>query len=120
MLLLHPRCGSVDYSRLKYILYGAAPIPLELLRQSIQMFGAQFIQAYGMTETTGTISLLPPEAHDTEGNKRMRSAGKTLPGVAIRFVGADGAEVPTGEVGEVVTRTSNNKNGRASDRGRRG
>ncbi len=111
MLLLHPRCGSVDYSRLKYILYGAAPIPLELLRQCIQMFGAQFIQAYGMTETTGTISMLPPEDHDPEGNQRMRSAGKPLPGVEIRIMGADGAEVPTGEVGEVVTRSSNNMQG---------
>lgn len=108
MLLMHPRCASVDYSRLKYILYGAAPIPLELLRQCIKMFGAEFIQAYGMTETTGTICMLPPEDHDPEGNQRMRSAGKALPGVEIRILGPDGNEVPTGEVGEVVTRSSNN------------
>jgi len=108
MLLLHPRCASVDYSRLKYILYGAAPIPLELLRQCIKMFGAQFIQAYGMTETTGTICMLPPEDHDPEGNARMRSAGKALPGVEIVILGPDGDAVPTGEVGEVVTRSSNN------------
>ncbi|MGQ3100913.1 MAG: fatty acid--CoA ligase [Sphingopyxis solisilvae] len=107
-LLMHPRCATVDYSRLKYILYGAAPIPLELLRQCIQMFGAQFIQAYGMTETTGTISMLPPEDHDPAGNKRMRSAGKPLPGVEIKILGPDGEEMPTGEVGEVVTRSSNN------------
>ncbi len=111
MLLLHPRCASVDYGRLKYILYGAAPIPLDLLRQCIKMFGAQFIQAYGMTETTGTICMLPPEDHDPEGNKRMRSAGKPLPGVEIRILGPDGEEVPTGEVGEVVTRSSNNMQG---------
>ena len=111
MLLLHPRCASVDYSRLKYILYGAAPIPLDLLRQCIKMFGAQFIQAYGMTETTGTICMLPPEDHDPEGNKRMRSAGKPLPGVEIKVLGPDGNEVPTGEVGEVVTRSSNNMQG---------
>jgi fatty-acyl-CoA synthase len=108
MLLLHPRCASVDYSRLKYILYGAAPIPLELLRQCIKMFGAQFIQAYGMTETTGTICMLPPEDHDPEGNARMRSAGKPLPGVEVRILGPDGDDVPGGEVGEVVTRSSNN------------
>ncbi len=108
MLLMHPRCASVDYSRLKYILYGAAPIPLELLRQCIQVFGAQFIQAYGMTETTGTISMLPPEDHDPAGNKRMRSAGKPLPGVEMKILGADGGELPVGEVGEVVTRSSNN------------
>lgn len=108
MLLLHPRCAETDFSRLKYILYGAAPIPLELLRQCIKMFGADFIQAYGMTETTGTICMLPPEDHDPEGNKRMRSAGKALPGVEIRILGDDGQEVPVGEVGEVVTRSSNN------------
>ncbi|WP_257544129.1 fatty acid--CoA ligase [Sphingopyxis sp. DBS4] len=108
MLLMHPRCASVDYSRLKYILYGAAPIPLDLLRQCIKMFGAEFIQAYGMTETTGTICMLPPEDHDPEGNKRMRSAGKALPGVEIKILDADGKEVPTGDVGEVVTRSSNN------------
>lgn len=108
MLLMHPRCGNVDYSRLKYILYGAAPIPLELLRQCIQMFGAQFIQAYGMTETTGTVCMLPPEDHDPAGNKRMRSAGKPLPGVEIRVVDASGNDVAQGEVGEVITRSSNN------------
>lgn len=107
-LLMHPRCASVDFSRLKYILYGAAPIPLDLLRQCIKMFGAQFIQAYGMTETTGTISMLPPEDHDPDGNQRMRSAGKPLPGVEISILGPDGEELPTGEVGEVVTRSSNN------------
>lgn len=108
MLLMHPRCATVDYSRLKYILYGAAPIPLELLRQCIQMFGAQFIQAYGMTETTGTVCMLPPEDHDPNGNKRMRSAGKALPGVEIRVVDGNGNDVPVGEVGEVITRSSNN------------
>jgi acyl-CoA synthetase (AMP-forming)/AMP-acid ligase II len=108
MLLMHPRCASVDYSRLQYILYGAAPIPLDLLRQCIKMFGAQFIQAYGMTETTGTISMLPPEDHDPDGNKRMRSAGKPLPGVEIRIVDSDGEALPQGAVGEVITRSSNN------------
>jgi acyl-CoA synthetase (AMP-forming)/AMP-acid ligase II len=108
ILLQHPRCASVDYSRLKYILYGAAPIPLELLRQCIQMFGCEFIQNYGMTETTGTIVMLPPEDHDPNGNQRMRSAGKPLPGVEIKIVDGDGNELPVGEVGEVITRSSNN------------
>lgn len=108
ILLQHPRCSTVDFSRLKYILYGAAPIPLELLRQCIQMFQCGFIQAYGMTETTGTICMLPPEDHDPNGNPRMRSAGKPLPGVEIKVVDASGNEAPTGEVGEVWTRSSNN------------
>lgn len=108
MLLMHPRCADIDYSQLKYIIYGAAPIPLELLRQCIKVFGTQFVQAYGMTETTGAVCMLPPEDHDPEGNPRMRSAGKPLPGVEINIIGADGKAMPSGEVGEVITRSSNN------------
>jgi fatty-acyl-CoA synthase len=108
ILLQHPRCATVDFSSLRYILYGASPIPLELLRQCIARFGCQFIQAYGMTETTGTIVALGPEDHDPAGNPRMRAAGKALPGVEIRVVDSEGRDVPLGEVGEVITRSSNN------------
>ncbi len=108
ILLNHPRCATVDYARLKYILYGAAPIPLDLLRQCIDMFKCEFIQAYGMTETTGTIVMLPPEDHDPAGNERMRSAGKALPGVELKIVDTEGNELPLGEVGELITRSSNN------------
>ncbi len=111
ILLQHPRCPTVDFSRLKYILYGAAPIPLELLRQCILMFKCEFIQAYGMTETTGTIVMLPPEDHDPNGNARMRSAGKALPGVELKIVDTAGNEMPAGEVGELWTRSSNNMAG---------
>lgn len=108
LLLNHPDCASTDFSRVKYISYGASPIPLELLRQCIEMFGAQFVQNYGMTETTGTICVLPPEDHSVEGNKRMRSAGKPLPGVELIIRGAEGQALPPGEIGEIVTRSSSN------------
>ncbi len=111
MLINHPRCSSVDYSKLRYILYGAAPIPLELLRQCIAMFGSQFVQVYGMTETSGTIIVLPPEDHDPAGNARMRAAGVALPGVELKIAGDDGQELPFGEVGELMTRSSNNMQG---------
>ncbi len=108
MVINHPRAATTDFSRLKYIIYGAAPIPLELLRQCIAVFGAQFLQAYGMTETTGTIVMLWPEDHDPNGNVRMRAAGRALPGVELKIVDEAGGEVPTGEVGEIMTRSSNN------------
>ena len=108
IMLQQPRCTQVDYSRLKYILYGAAPMPLELLRQCMTVFNAEFIQVYGMTETTGTITMLPPEDHDPNGNARMRSAGKPLPGVEIRIVDGAGEDLAPREVGEIWTRSSNN------------
>ena len=110
MVIQHPKAKQTDFSRLKYVMYGAAPIPLELLRQAVETISnADFLQCYGMTETTGTIAMLFPEDHSLEdGNPRMRSAGKALPGVEIRIVGEDGEELPRGQVGEIVTRSSNN------------
>jgi acyl-CoA synthetase (AMP-forming)/AMP-acid ligase II len=109
MLIQHPLAAETDFSRLKYVLYGAAPIPLELLRQAVTTIPrAEFMQCYGMTETTGTICILPPADHDMAGNARMRSAGRAAPGVELRVVDGDGHELPRGEVGEVETRSSSN------------
>lgn len=69
---------------------------------------AGFCQFYGMTETTGTIIVLPPEDHDPEGNERMRSAGKPLPGVEVKIVDSTGKEVGVREVGEICTRSNSN------------
>jgi acyl-CoA synthetase (AMP-forming)/AMP-acid ligase II len=102
-----PRARQVDFSRLKYMLYGASPIPAALLKECIEVFGCGFVQMYGMTETTGTIVALPPEDH-IEGLDRMRSAGKALPGVELVILDANGNRLPPGEVGEIATRSGSN------------
>jgi fatty-acyl-CoA synthase len=105
-----PRARSVDFLRLKYMLYGASPIPAALLKECIEVFKCGFVQMYGMTETTGTIVALPPEDH-VEGSERMRSAGKALPGVELAILDADGKPLPPGEVGEIATRSGSNMAG---------
>jgi acyl-CoA synthetase (AMP-forming)/AMP-acid ligase II len=102
-----PRARQVDFSHLKYMLYGASPIPAALLKECIEVFKCGFVQMYGMTETTGTIVALPPEDH-VEGLDRMRSAGKALPGVELAILDADGKRLPPGEVGEIATRSGSN------------
>jgi acyl-CoA synthetase (AMP-forming)/AMP-acid ligase II len=102
-----PRARSVDFSRLKYMLYGASPIPASLLKECIEVFGCGFVQLYGMTETTGSIVALPPEDH-IGGLERMRSAGKALPGVELAILDANGNPLPPGEVGEIATRSGSN------------
>jgi acyl-CoA synthetase (AMP-forming)/AMP-acid ligase II len=101
MVLLHPDARATDYSTVQYIHYGASPIPLDLLRQAIDVFGCGFVQLYGMTETTGSATYLPPEDHDAVGNERMRSAGKPFPGVRIKVVDEAGRPVPPRQVGEI-------------------
>ena len=106
MLLMQPRVRQIDYSRLRHILYGASPIPLDLLREATQVFGCGFCQQYGMTETSGTVVYLPPSDHSAAGTKRMRAAGIPMPGVEIRVVDAHSRRpVAPGEVGEVETRS---------------
>ncbi|PZA13326.1 fatty acid--CoA ligase [Rhodopseudomonas palustris] len=102
-----PRAREVDFSRLKYMLYGASPIPAALLKECIEVFKCGFVQMYGMTETTGTIVALPPEDH-VEGLERMRSAGKALPGVEIAILDPDGKPLPPRQVGEIATRSGSN------------
>jgi acyl-CoA synthetase (AMP-forming)/AMP-acid ligase II len=105
-----PRAREVDFSKLKYMLYGASPIPAALLKECIEVFKCGFVQMYGMTETTGTIVALPPEDH-VEGLERMRSAGKALPGVEVAIIDPDGKPLPPRQVGEIATRSGSNMAG---------
>jgi long-chain acyl-CoA synthetase len=111
IVVRQPRAREVDYRRLRHILYGASPIPLDLLRECMEVFGCGFVQQYGMTETTGTIVYLPPEDHDPAGNRRMRAAGLPMPGVELCILGPDGERLPPGQVGEVATRSPANMAG---------
>jgi long-chain acyl-CoA synthetase len=106
-----PRAREVDFSRLKFIMYGASPIPLDLLRECMEVFGCGFCQQYGMTETCGTIVYLPPEDHDPAGTPRMRAAGLPMPGVELKIIDEAGATLPPHTVGEVATRSVANMAG---------
>ena len=110
-MLTVPGVEDIDFSSLRMILYGASPISVEVLSKSIETFKCAFIQAYGLTETTGAIVGLMPEDHQTTGKytHRLRSAGKPLPGVELRIVSADtGDDAKVGEVGEIWSRTGQN------------
>ncbi|MGE3075269.1 MAG: fatty acid--CoA ligase [Dehalococcoidia bacterium] len=110
-LVQTPGVESTDFSTLQFIAYGASPIPLDLLRTAITTFKCEFAQLYGLTETTGAVTYLPPEDHDPNGNQRMRSCGRAIAGAVIRIVDAEGEELPTGEVGEIIVKSRQNMKG---------
>jgi long-chain acyl-CoA synthetase len=72
------------------------------------LFGCKFFQVYGLTETTGAITHLPPSDHDLAGpnRHRLRSCGVPGPGVELRIVDvATGADISDPEVpGEICVR----------------
>ncbi|MGB5949205.1 MAG: fatty acid--CoA ligase [Parvibaculum sp.] len=100
-LLQQPNIKTTDVSSLRQILYGASPIAEDVLRQAQATFNADFIQLYGLTETTGGATYLPPEAHDPAKGK-LRSCGIPYPNMQIRVVDEKGNDVPQGGVGEIV------------------
>ena len=113
-LLIMPEVKTADFSSLDLIVYGASPISEEVLTGAIRTFKCRFMQAYGMTETTGGVVLLPPEDHDPDGPNahRLRAAGLPMPGSAVRVVDPDSMEdAPVGTVGEVLIQSPQNMKG---------
>jgi fatty-acyl-CoA synthase len=108
MVVQHPKAQHTDFSNIQYIMYGASPIPLDLLRQAVAVFKCGFVQLYGMTETTGAATYLPPQDHEMGGNERMRSAGKPYPGVELKVVDENGRPVPPRTVGEICIKSKAN------------
>jgi acyl-CoA synthetase (AMP-forming)/AMP-acid ligase II len=112
-LLDHPKFQEYDLSSLEVITYGAAPMPVPVIKKAIGVFpGVRFINAFGQTETASTITMLPPEDHVLDGPpeeverklKRLASIGKPLDDVEIRIVTEDGDDVPHGATGEIVAK----------------
>jgi len=111
MLMDHADFVKRDLSSLEVITYGAAPMPLEVIRRAIRSFpDTYFINAFGQTETAATITMLPPEDHIMEGDeqqlerklKRLTSIGKPLVDVEVHIVDEKGERVGVGEIGEIV------------------
>lgn len=109
-LLQLPATRSADWSCLRYLIYGAAVMPLPVLREATALLGCRFQQSYGMTESAGLISVLSPEHHHelaTESEAmflaRLRSVGRPAPGLRVRVVDPVTLdEVPVGQHGEVL------------------
>jgi acyl-CoA synthetase (AMP-forming)/AMP-acid ligase II len=105
-LMQQPNVRQKDFSSLRTVSYGASPIAEELLLTAKSVMGCDFIQVYGLTETTGGGTWLAPEDHDPERGK-LRSCGKPVFGHEIRVVDAEGRELARNQVGEILIRAPN-------------
>ena len=112
-LMDHDKFYDYNLTSLQVITYGAAPMPLEVIKRAIDQFpGTHFINAFGQTESAATITMLGPEDHIIEGTeeekeiklKRLGSIGKPLPDVEVRIMSEDGTLAPANDVGEIVAR----------------
>jgi len=100
-ILDHAARASYDLSSLRVAVTGAADIPVELIRRVRNELPFEFIvTGYGLTEA-GTASATEP---DDDFESIATTVGRARPGFEIRIVDSSGAEVLTGEPGEIVVR----------------
>jgi acyl-CoA synthetase (AMP-forming)/AMP-acid ligase II len=101
-----------DVPSLRTLSYGGSRIAATTILQALKLFpGTDFVNAYGLTETSSTIAVLSPGDHraalesgDEAARTRLASAGRLVPGVQAQVRAADGTPVPAGEAGELWLR----------------
>lgn len=110
-LLLLPGIESCDFPHLEVIMYGASPIAQSVLSRAMNLFGCDFLQGYGLTETAGVaLSLRPADHRFAAGSEipaRTQSAGRELLCCDVRVVDAHGRSVAVNEIGEIAVHGDN-------------
>ena len=111
LLVNESRLEDYDLSSLRLVLSGGAPIAAEVVRQILDKFGCDYMQTYGLTETSPflTISKLRENMADLSWEEKFRikvTTGRPYSGVQLKVVKADGSEVTKNEkdVGEVIAK----------------
>ncbi|HOB14806.1 MAG TPA: long-chain-fatty-acid--CoA ligase [Novosphingobium sp.] len=99
--LAAPSLAQAPLTALRTIVYGGSPISPDTLREARAKIGCEFVQCYGLTETTGPITVLTPDDHHPDRDLLL-SCGRPPAGIAVRIEGPDGAVLPVGETGEIV------------------
>jgi acyl-CoA synthetase (AMP-forming)/AMP-acid ligase II len=86
-------------------------MPAPVLERATRLFpDVDFVNAYGLTETSSTIAVLGPDDHraaltgDPVAKARLGSVGRLLPGIEAQVRGPDGAVLPDGGIGDVFVR----------------
>jgi fatty-acyl-CoA synthase len=111
LMVNHPDVKKYDYSSLRVLLSGGAPIAPETVRKIIDAFKCDYIQTYGMTETSPylTLSILKDHLKDLPWEEQLQFKAKTgreFVNVSLRVVDDRGNDVPTDnqQVGEIIVR----------------
>ena len=108
MLLDHPDRPRFDLSTLRQIGYGAAAMPLDLLRRTLtELPDVGLAQGYGMTELSGNAVFLGADEHRRAAADEpdlLSAAGRPAPLIELRIVDDDDVEVAPGDPGEILVR----------------
>lgn len=108
MMEQHPLKQELDFSHVRVIGFGAAPMAIERLQAVQDMFpNAGLVHMMGQTESSGLIVCLS----SAEAFAKIGSVGVAIPGNEIRVVDTEDRDVEPGTVGELVSRGPQNMTG---------
>ncbi|MFC5140265.1 class I adenylate-forming enzyme family protein [Actinomycetospora rhizophila] len=111
-LAADPSAAQRDWSALRCILVGGAPITDATVHAGRRVFGDVLHQVFGQTEAIPLTILTPEEWFaDVPGSTPMRSAGRVLPFCHLEIRGPDGEVLPAGAEGEIWTRVESQMRG---------
>ena len=102
-----PDVADRSYEALRLMVYGASPIAESTLARALEVFGCEFGQGYGMTETASCVTFLLPEDHRRALAGRpdlLLSAGRPVLGTEVRIVDENDRPLACGELGEIAAR----------------
>ncbi len=101
-ILNHPDRARYDLSSLRLAVTGAAAVPEEMIRRMrTELTFATIVTGYGLTESTGVVSMCRPQ---DDSHTIATTSGRAMHDVEVRVVDTDGAEVLRGRPGEIVCR----------------
>lgn len=104
-ILDHPQRSQFELSSLRLAVTGAAAIPVEMIRRlRAELSFTTVLTAYGLTESTGTVTMCRP---DDDPHTIAETSGRAIDGVEVRIVNDDNEELPPGTPGEIVCRGYN-------------
>jgi acyl-CoA synthetase (AMP-forming)/AMP-acid ligase II len=106
-----PDLKQYDISSLEYFWYGGSPMPQEVLKRGMEVFGPIFAQGFGQSESGPAICHLSKEDHDVldkppKEQQKLASTGRPDIGVQVRIVDDDGKDLGPDEVGEILVRSN--------------
>jgi fatty-acyl-CoA synthase len=96
--------SGLDFSSLRTLLYGAAPMAVDKLARGLTLFGPVFMQLYGQSEAPDFITRLRREDHDLSHPERLASCGQVTAFMEMVVADAQDRPLPAGQVGQVLAR----------------
>src|SRR5262249_28606056 len=110
LLLRHPDVKKYDYSSLRFFIYGAAPAPIDLVKEALEVFGPVMATGFAQTETGHDVTFMRPrdlaDALRSGNEQRLKSCGRASSFVRVGIMTDEGGLLGPGDVGEIVVQSN--------------